>query len=257
VNDTALSGLRRAALTTALARHLQGDVETDLLQAVVDAAVALFEAEAASIALFEPSSGRLVFRVAAGARGANVVGLSVLPGQGITGQVFSGSEAVAIADVAADPRFDRRTAEQTGYLPRSLAAVPLVHRDRQLAGSGSPVGVLQVLDKRTADAFSVRDMELLAVFAHQATTALGVARAGADPARLLRKAIADVAAGALDAAALEQLAAVATAAPIDDDSAYGRLVERVAGLRAGSATDPEFVDDLLVTMLRHRQRPDR
>ena len=41
-----------------------------------------------------------------------------------------------------DPRFDRATAERTGYVPRSIAAVPLIDGENTL-------GVLQVLDKHT------------------------------------------------------------------------------------------------------------
>ena len=49
--------------------------ETPLLQSVVDAAATLFEAEAASIALYERDRQRLEFRVSAGPQGAGVVGL--------------------------------------------------------------------------------------------------------------------------------------------------------------------------------------
>ena len=81
---------------------------------------------AASIALHDAASGRLVFRAAAGPEGGGVVGLSVAANEGIAGYAFSTGQALAIADVAADPRFERATAERTGYVPRSLLAVPLV-----------------------------------------------------------------------------------------------------------------------------------
>ena len=69
---------------------------------------------------------RLVFRVAGGAQGDGVVGITVAPTHGIVGYVFSTGEPIALTDVGSDPRFDKRTAEKTGYLPRSIAAVPLV-----------------------------------------------------------------------------------------------------------------------------------
>ena len=61
---------------------------------------------------------------------------------------------ISLSDVVSDPRFDRATAARTGYVPRSIAAVPLVDE-------GEPVGVLQVLDKHTSPTFSLRDMELM------------------------------------------------------------------------------------------------
>ena len=86
------------------------------------------------------------------------MGMTVATTQGIAGYVYSTGEALALSDVASDPRFDREAAERTGYMPRSIAAVPLVTDDET-------VGVLQVLDKHSAPSFTMRDMELLAVFA--------------------------------------------------------------------------------------------
>ena len=100
-----------------------------------------FDAEAASIALFEQDPDRLEFRVAAGAQGAGAVGLTVPPTQGIAGFVYSTGQALSLSDVADDPRFNRDAAEQTGYVPRSIAAAPLLDED-------GTIGVLQVLDKR-------------------------------------------------------------------------------------------------------------
>ena len=75
--DAALAALVAAARRSAVARRLQGDIETRLLQSIVDATVPLFDAEAASIALFEQDPDRLEFRVAAGEQGAGAIGLSV------------------------------------------------------------------------------------------------------------------------------------------------------------------------------------
>ena len=178
-SDAALRALQAAARRSAVGRHLQGDVEHALLQSIVDATVTLFDAEASSIALFERDPERLEFRVAAGAQGAGAIGLSVPPSHGIVGYVFSTGQALALSDVLSDPRFDRRTAERTGYVPRSIAAVPLI--DGQ-----SPVGVLQVLDKRGSPTFSLRDMELLAVFARQAAAAINATRVQRDTTLLMR-----------------------------------------------------------------------
>jgi GAF domain-containing protein len=243
--EVTLALLRRTARAATVARRLQGDVEQQLLQSVVDAAAALFEAEAASIAVHEPGSDRLVFRVAAGARGAGVIGVTVPPGRGIVGHVFASGEAVALSDLAADPRFDLATARRTGYVPRSLAAVPLVDR-------GTRVGVLQVLDKRSSAAFSERDMELLAVFARQAASAIESARLGRDSQALLRGAIAGVAAGALDERAIESLVAAA-ADELDGrtDDPYGALVERVAAARGVSGEEAALVGEVLQVASRH------
>lgn len=244
--DAALEVLLLAARETAVARRIQGDVETALLQSVVDAAATLFEAEASSIALFEPDPDRLEFRVAGGAQGDGVVGLSVAPAHGIVGYVFSTGQPIALTDVATDPRFDKGTAEQTGYVPRSIAAVPLVD-------AGATVGVLQVLDKHSSDAFSLKDMDLLGVFARQAAAAIEAARVARDSERLLRSALVAIGDGELDDAAVDALVSEA-AGELDreDEAPFWRLVDRVAQLRSSSDADLELVEEMLAVVARHR-----
>jgi GAF domain-containing protein len=244
--EAALEVLLRAARQTATARRLDGDAETALLQSVVDAAATLFDAEASSIALFETDPDRLEFRVAGGAQGDGVVGLSVPPTHGIVGYVFSTGQPIALSDVLADPRFDRTVAEKTGYVPRSIAAVPLVD-------AASTVGVLQVLDKHDEATFSLRDMDLLAVFARQAAAAIEAARVGRDAERLLRNALAAIAGDGLDGPAIDALvSAAAGELDRDDEAPFWRLVDRVASLRASSDSDLELVEEILAAVGRHR-----
>jgi GAF domain-containing protein len=246
--DAALAALVAAARRAHVARHIQGDVEERLLQSIVDATVALFDAEASSIAIFEHDPDRLEFRVAAGAQGAGAIGLSVKPSQGIAGYVFSTGQALALSDVASDPRFDRETAARTGYLPRSIAAVPLV--DEQ----GS-VGVLQVLDKRGSPTFSLRDMELLGVFAAQATAAIKAARVQRDTGRLLRAVLRQIAGDEVQAAGVDDLAANATRdLDADLDAPFWRVVESVVRLRTMNDREAELVAEILEVVARHAER---
>src|SRR3954471_6780073 len=222
----ALQALRLAARRSAVARRLDAGAEQDLLQTIVEATVALFEAEASSIALFERDPERLEFRVAAGAQGQGAIGLSVPPSRGIVGFVFSTAQPIALSDVLSDPRFDRATAERTGYVPRSIAAVPLIDRDQT-------VGVLQVLDKRTSPTFTLKDMELLAVFATQAAAAIRAARVQRDSERLLRAVLSRV--GAVGDVSDEQVDELVSAASVeldaDAETPFWLLVDRVARMR--------------------------
>jgi GAF domain-containing protein len=249
--EASLAALRRVAAAAAVAQRLQGDVEHGLLRSVVDAAASLFDAAAASIAVYDAAIDRLVFRVAAGAQGASVVGVSVPPGAGIVGSAFSSGEAIALVDVAADPRFDLATAQRTGYVPRSLAAVPLVDGDVR-------VGVLQVLDKRSAAGFSERDMRLLEAFARQAAAAIEAARAARDSSSVVAGAIASVADGRLDAQQLDVLLESAVA-QLDDDrdddrdgeAPFWGLVDRVAQARQRGESDAALAGEVLDIVARH------
>jgi GAF domain-containing protein len=222
----ALRAIQAAARHGAVAQRLSRGAEQTLLQSIVDATVRLFEAEASSIALFETEPDRLIFRVAAGPRGAGAVGLSVPPTQGIAGFVFSTGQALALSDVASDPRFDRGTAERTGYVPRSIAAVPLVD-------GVAVVGVLQVLDKKGSETFSLRDMELLAVFAGQAAAAIGAARLQRDMELLMRTVLRRLSDGEASDEDIEALTKTAVAELDRDDAPLWAIVsqvERLSGL---------------------------
>lgn len=248
--DAALTALIAGARRITVAARVAGDVEERLLQTIVDATVRLFHAEAASIALFERDPERLEFRVAAGEQGAGAIGLSVKPSQGIAGYVFSTGQALSLSDVALDPRFDRATAERTGYVPRSIAAVPLV-------GDEGTVGVLQVLDKRGSAAFSLRDMELLAVFAAQAATAIGVARVQRDATRLLAELLSRLGSDGVTPEQAEALASDVTAAlDVDSESPFWQMVDRVAALRALTDREMALVRDILEVVAAHA-RPAR
>ena len=246
--DAALAALVAAARRSAVGRRLSGDVETRLLQSIVDATVRLFDAEAASIALFEQDPDRLEFRVAAGEQGAGAVGLSVPPTQGIAGFVYSTGQALALSDVANDPRFNRDAAEQTGYVPRSIAAAPLLDEH-------GTVGVLQVLDKRGSPTFSLQDMELLAVFAGQATVALAAARVQRDTERLLRAVLGQIEPD-LEADAVDALVGAATRdLDVDDESPFWRLVDQVARLRSLTDRETALLTDILEVVAAHAAAP--
>ncbi|OGN82503.1 MAG: hypothetical protein A2X23_05790 [Chloroflexi bacterium GWC2_73_18] len=259
LSERALELLREIALRAEAARRMEGGATEALLRSIVEATVTLFQAEAASIALHDPASDRLVFRVAAGEQGQGVVGVAIPPDKGIAGYVFSTGQSLALSDVQRDPRFGRGVAEQTGYVPRSIIAVPLVDEH-------GTVGVLEVLDKRDSSAFSLRDVELAGVFARQAAVAIRASRVERDVTALLATALASLAgagAGAEAAAGAEEGAAAAAAELVsaalagldrDDESRLWALAERVARVRRADPAQLELVIDLLDVLARHAER---
>lgn len=110
----ALDALVAVAVRMAAAERLAPPAGAPALRAIADAAAAALRVTAASIALHDPVANVLVFRAAAGPQGEGVVGLAIAPHEGIAGYVYSTGQPLAIADVAADPRFERETAERTG-----------------------------------------------------------------------------------------------------------------------------------------------
>jgi GAF domain-containing protein len=230
-----------------VARRLELGSAEAVLRSVVEAAVALFEAEAASIALYEPARNVLVFRVAAGKHGQGVIGLEIPPDRGLVGYVFSSGQALAIADVRADPRFGRSFAEQTQYVPRSIVAVPLLDERGTL-------GVLEVLDKRSETSFSLRDIELAGVFARQATVAIRASRVERDAATLLRSVIGALAGGDAPDGGVEALVAAALVDVGDPDDPLWPLVEQIAALRRVGPEHRELLGALLDVLVSQAER---
>jgi GAF domain-containing protein len=238
--------LRAIALRTEIAGHLAPPAGAAVLRSVVEATVALFNAEAASLALFDPISNQLVFRVAAGSKGESVVGVAIPPDQGVAGYVFTTGQPMALSDVASDPRFGQAAAEQTGYVPRSLVAVPLVDDE-------GTIGVLEVLDKRNEAAFDLRDIELASVFARQATVAIRASRVERDTATLLRNAIAGLVGDGAPGIDEVVTLAVADLDP-DDDGALWALADEIARLRAADPASLDLLRELLAVLAGRAER---
>jgi len=137
----------------------------ELLQSIVEVARAIFGARASSIFLLDEEADELVFEAVAGEGAGALIGRRLPSSTGIAGWVLVTRQPLVLSDVEQDPRFARDVAEATGYVPKSLMAVPLLHEDQVL-------GVLQVLDRPQRERFSLSEMELLGLFANQAAIAL-------------------------------------------------------------------------------------
>jgi GAF domain-containing protein len=137
----------------------------ELLQSIVEVARAIFRAKASSIFLLDEEADELVFEAVAGEGSESLVGRRFPSSTGNAGFVLVSRQPLVIEDVLEDPRFSRETAESTGFVPKGLMAVPLLHEERAL-------GVLEVLDRPSDARFTLQEMELLGLFASQAAIAL-------------------------------------------------------------------------------------
>lgn len=186
-----------AALAANLGPLLAPPRFDELLSSITEVARRLFNAAACSIALVDEAADELVFYVTSGAGADNVVGVRVPVGQGIAGYVVTTGQAIAIEDVATDPRFARDVAESTGYVPRSILATPLE------TGQGA-IGVIEVLDR---DVDTDSDMELLSLFAYQAALAIEGSKVFTDLGRVLFQAAGRITADTDLRGALSEIAA--------------------------------------------------
>jgi GAF domain-containing protein len=156
--------LRAAVAAAALGAE---ELRRSLLQSIVEVARSILDAKASSIMLFDPDTDELVFEAAVGEGEEGLTGTRMAANSGIAGWVLQSQEPLMIEDVQADPRFGREVAEQSGYVPKGILAVPLLH-------DGAAIGVLSVLDRPPQVPFSLAESDLLASFAIQAAAALAV-----------------------------------------------------------------------------------
>lgn len=170
-DPTTLATLGAIARRLDAAARVAPAADDALLSAIVATASVVLDAQAASIAIHDSVADRLVFVAGAGPTGIDVVGLGIDAATGIAGYAFTTGQQLAVADVSADPRFDRTVAEATGYVPGSILATPL-------ADDEGTVGV------------TMHDLEIAGALAREATIVLRSGRSARDAATLMRGALA-------------------------------------------------------------------
>jgi GAF domain-containing protein len=186
----------RAAVAAGVLGSEEGHVA--LLQSVVDVARAIFKARASSIFLLDEDTDELVFEAVSGEGSERLLGTRFPSSKGIAGWVLVTRQSLVLEDVTGDPRFARDFAEQTGYVPKGLMAVPLLHGERTL-------GVLEVLDRPESSKFTLAESDLLGLFANQAALALDLLLAARRARKVLEEGAGEDAVVARLAAALSHL----------------------------------------------------
>jgi len=140
----------------------------ELLKLITGAATDILTSEAGSLLLTsDDGTGDLVFRVAVGGSGTDIVGVRVPAKKGLVGEVAMSGQPVIVSDVASDSRWGGELGKGA-FQTRSVIAVPLISQ-------GGVIGVLEVLNKRVGT-FTGEDADLLNTFAGQAAVAIENAR---------------------------------------------------------------------------------
>lgn len=111
-------------------------VPQDAIDAIIQVTIELLGCDRVSLFVLEKKSEMLKLFA------SNLsTPIMVSPGQGIAGTVFQRKQTINIPDCYKDRRFDKTFDQKTGYLTRSLLAVPILDFD------GMAVGVLQAINK--------------------------------------------------------------------------------------------------------------
>lgn len=146
-----------------------------LVPRLLDLARDVTDAEASSFLIYNPEKNVLKFASVkdeiVGDKAEEILTKSIelKMGEGIAGLVAEKRKPLIIKDAQKDSRFFKKADKSTGFVTRTLLAVPVVHRDELL-------GVIEVLNAKDRPCFDKADQELLTSFANLAAVAIIRAR---------------------------------------------------------------------------------
>lgn len=174
-----------------------------ILWSMVDYARLVIGAEASSLFLVDEEHGDIVLHVASNENEhVKVDNIRVPAGKGIIGTVIETGQVVLVPDTTRDVRHYSAVDQASGFITRSILAVPLRSRQVVLGSElGSTkehvVGGIEALNK-IHGVFDEEDAELLTILANQAATVLEIASLYADARELFLDVI-QVVTAAIDA----------------------------------------------------------
>jgi len=148
-----------------ITRRLAAQTEIGpILEIITEGACQALECERASLFLYDEQRRELYTRVTTDLEIREI--RSSIEG-GFNGWVGRNKRILNVADPAADERWNSSIDRQTGFLTRNILAAPLVSpRDERL------LGTLELLNKKTGQAFDQADENLLLAFAAHAAVSL-------------------------------------------------------------------------------------
>lgn len=168
--DRFAQDLRDALQTASVGAAIGAPVSySRLLNLIVATAADIIDAKSALLCLVDPDSEELVFEAAFTDSDGEPRKVRVPLGDGVAGLVARTGQPMAISDTDEDDRDANDIAAAVGFRPKNILCVPLSFR-------GNVIGVLELLDKEGAEAFSVADMEAIGLFANLAAVSIEQSR---------------------------------------------------------------------------------
>ncbi|KAB2903763.1 MAG: GAF domain-containing protein [Anaerolineae bacterium] len=146
-----------------------------LLEIITESAVSILGCEAGSLLLVDEKSGDLIFRVATGGKGSDLIGQRISRDErSLVSEAVSKVQPIIVNNPTQDSRWhgdliDTDLGDEQVFRSKALLTVPLV-------AQGDAVGALQVINKRDGSPFTEEDAELANTFAGQAAVAIQNAR---------------------------------------------------------------------------------
>lgn len=140
-----------------------------LLALILSSAVDVMKASAGSLLLYDEATKELVFQVVQGGGGKALRQKRIRCDEGIAGWVFSRGQPVIVHDTGMDPRHLGRIDEALRFHTAAMVAAPMLYKSK-------PIGVIEIINKKSGERFIEEDQDLLMAFAAQAAIIIENAR---------------------------------------------------------------------------------
>jgi signal transduction protein with GAF and PtsI domain len=158
-----LQGLRavqQEAQAIASAQELES-----FLSKILYTALKAMDAANGSLLLVDDNTDELVFALVKGTIQSELRGYRIPKTAGVAGWVATHAEPLLVGRARLDDRFYSRIDETFGFETTSLVCAPLLGQDKV-------IGVIEVLNKFSQEAFNEVDLDLLIILAHIAAEAI-------------------------------------------------------------------------------------
>lgn len=135
--------------------NLKSDAELlPLLNGLLYKALGMLDAPDGSLMLIDDETHELVFMLAQGSVGQDLIGYRIPADEGIAGWVVTHRQPVMVRDVRRDTRFSGSIDDAFKFRTQSIAAAPLI-------GDQKVLGVIEALNQPGDEPFDEMDLALL------------------------------------------------------------------------------------------------
>ena len=155
-----LRALQQEAQAIASAQELES-----FLSKILYTALKAMDAANGSLLLVDDNTDELVFALVKGTIQSELRGYRIPKTAGVAGWVATHAEPLLVGRARLDDRFYSRIDETFGFETTSLVCAPLLGQDKV-------IGVIEVLNKFSQEAFNEVDLDLLTILAHIAAEAI-------------------------------------------------------------------------------------
>lgn len=136
----------------------QGQIKNFLKDSLLEI-MSILKAESGSLFLFDGQSKEMVLESFQNSQKISLAGIKFRMGEGVAGKVIESNTPVLVKDIDTDRRFHKNG--YAHYHTNSFISVPLVTPDRL-------IGLINIADKSTNEAFSEKDLEFASTLAEYA-----------------------------------------------------------------------------------------